>query len=461
MRWRQDNPTEVEPVPVREEEEIALSVGPRPSSSPHVEKLNLLWDERWFIFKMTIWGAVCAAVLSLVIPKRYDSTARLMPPDSTNEALALIADRTGGFGNLASNLLGIRTSSDLMVGILTSSTLQDRVITRHHLDKVYGISYPEDVRARLADNTALGLDRKSGIITITVSDRQAQRASDIANSYVKELNDLVSQLATSSARREREFLEERLHQVSQELSQAEKELSQFSSKNATLNPQDQARAMVGAVAELQGRMIAAQAQLEGLRSIYTDNSVRVRALKAEIGRLQLEIQRMGGRAGTTADSETDQLYPSIRQLPLLGVTWADLYRRAKVQEAVFEALTKQFELAKVQEAKEIPSVKVLDEAKAPKKKSFPPRTVITIFGTGFAFCFAILWVLGNARWQAADPENPWKMFFQRVWNTLASPIKKRLVPHSGWARGAGKIIFRQSKNGDQQTDELVRKDEIR
>src|SRR6185312_14547545 len=120
------------------------------------------------------------------------------------------------------------------------------------------------------------------------------------------------------------------------------------------------KAMVDAAAALQGQLIAAQAQLSGLQQIYTDNNVRVRAAEAHVEELQKKLNELGG-AGTQSDLESNNsLYPSIRKLPLLGVTYADLYRQTKIQETVYELLTQQYELAKMQEAKEIPTVKVLD-----------------------------------------------------------------------------------------------------
>lgn len=397
------------------------------SAGSHIAKLSLLWYQRRFILKMAAWGFVCSAILSLVLPVRYESVARLMPPDNSNDSYALlsaVADKAGALGGLAGNLLGGKSSSDLLVGILSSNTLRDRLVTRYELKKVYGIAYDEDVRTRLSDNTAIGVDRKSGIISITVTDRDAKRAAALANSYVDELNLLSAELSTSSARRERVFLETRLQEVSRDLEKAEKDLSLFSSKNATFNPVEQGKAMIEGVAVLQGRLIAAQAQLDGLRTIYADTSPRIRALTAEVTTLRQEIIKMGGKAGPDLSADaSDQLYPSLRQLPLLGVPYADLFRRAKVQEAVFETLTKQYELAKVQEAKEIPSVRQLDQAEVPQKKSFPPRTLVTLFGTFLACIFAVVWTLVSYRWEMADPASPGKVLGTQVWGTIGTSMR--------------------------------------
>jgi uncharacterized protein involved in exopolysaccharide biosynthesis len=432
-------------MPVIEDDPVAIAAAPSELGS-HVTKLRLLWDGRRFLLRLVAFGLAFSAAIVFLIPKRYESTVRLMPPDSGPDGMAMlaaIADKAGGLGSLASGLLGGgKSSSDILVGILNSNTLRDRLIARYDLKQVYRLSYQEDLRERLGDNTSISVERKSGILTLTVTDRDPQRAQKMANSYVEELNTLSAQLTTSAAHRERVFLDERLREVTRDLEEAEKELSQFSSKNATLNPQEQGKAMVEAAANLQGRLIAAQAQLEGMRSIYTDGSVRVKALKAEIASLEDELQRLGGKAGLQADpTAPNQLYPSIRQLPLLSVTWADLYRRAKVEEAVFEVLTKQDELARVQEAKEIPSVKSLDRGELPQKKSFPPRTLLTALGGFFAFCFGAVWILAMARWEAIDPQHPGKVLTLEIWDTLTSSAKK-MLPRRGLWRRSDQVVIR-------------------
>jgi capsule polysaccharide export protein KpsE/RkpR len=286
---------------------------------------------------------------------------------------------------------------------------------------VYGIRLSENARKRLAENTSISEDRKSGIITVTVTDRSPQRAAGMAGAYVEELDRLVAELTTSAAHRERVFIEERLKAVKQDLDAAAKEFSQFASKNAAIDIKEQGKAMVEAAATLQGHLIAAQSELKGLEQIFTDNNVRVRAVKARVGELQRQLEKLGGKetnASTGASQEAEPLYPSIRKLPLLGVTYADLYRRTKIQEVVYETLTQQYELAKVQEAKEIPTVKVLDAANVPEKKSFPPRPLIMFLGTFLSLAFGVVWVLGSTRWAEADPQDPRKVFAQEVLTTL-------------------------------------------
>jgi capsule polysaccharide export protein KpsE/RkpR len=263
----------------------------------------------------------------------------------------------------------------------------------------------------------------------------------MGQAYVEELNRLVAELSTSSARRERIFLEGRLQAVSSDLEAAEKEFSQFSSKNSAIDIKEQGKATVEAAAILQGQLIAAESEAEGLKQIYTVNNVRVRAVQARINELRHQLEKIGGKgedASVPLGQQQDSLYPSIRKLPLLGVAYADLFRRTRVQEAVFESLTKEYELAKVQEVKEIPTVKVLDSPNIPDKKSFPPRLAIMLLGTTFAFGLAATLVFGRTAWNQTDSNDPTKAFAQEVFTTMKASIPKFAQNGSGDHTGIGK-----------------------
>lgn len=393
--------------------------------------LQLLWANRRSLWRAGLYAMVASVAIALLIPVRYEAVTRLMPPDSGSEGLGMLAAMAArgnagltSLGGIAGDLLGVKTSGALFVGILGSETIQDRLIDEFELKKVYGASRIEDARGALAQRTGVSEDRKSGIISITVTDHDPKRAAAIAQAYVEELNRLVALVSTSSARRERIFLEERLAKVKSDLDSAAKSFSEFASKNTAIDIPAQGKAMVEAAAALQGQLIAAEAQLSGLEQIYTPNNARVRTLQARVDELNKKLNEMGG-AGTNGNADTaSSLYPSIRQLPILGVTYADLYRQTKIQETVYELLTEQYELAKVQEAKEIPTVKVLDPALVPTRKSFPPRTVIVFFGMVFGVAAMTLWIVGQAHWETVDPADPLKTFAIEVFTTVRERLPR-------------------------------------
>jgi uncharacterized protein involved in exopolysaccharide biosynthesis len=407
----------------------------RQSRERTIWRLRLIWDRRGLLRRVLFWSLVVSVVLSLLIHNRYQAVVRLMPPEgqsgSTLAMLSALAGKTGGPGvaGFAGDLLGVKGSGALFVGILGSQTVRDRLIEEFDLRRVYGNPKMkiEDARDSLAEHTAVSEDRKSGIITIQVTDHDPKRAAAIATAYVQELDRLVAKVSTSSARRERIFLEDRLKSVKQDLDMASRNFSDFASKNTAIDIPAQGKAMVEAAARLQGELIAAESALRGLETIYTDQNVRVRAMRARVAELRAQLDKLGGEAGSFSDpssKEADALYPSIRRLPVLGVTYADLYRQTKIQETVYELLTQQYELAKVQEAKEIPSVKVLDAAVVPTKKVFPPRTLIVFAGTMLGLTMVVIWIMAKTRWESVDAADPGKVFAVEVFATVHEHLPK-------------------------------------
>jgi len=410
--------------------EVSLMAEPVETQQDVLAYLQLFWTNRRLFLRAGIYAILASALIALLIPVRYHSVTRLMPPDGLAGPgvgmLAAMAGRSGvsGFGGLAGDLLGVKSSGALFVGIISSETVQDGLIETFQLKKVYHDSKIEDARRDLAERTDISEDRRSGIISVGVTDHDPKRAAAMAQAYVAELDRRVAQVSTSSARRERIFLEERLQKVKTELDSAAKSFSDFASKNTAIDIPAQGKAMVEAAATLQGQLIAAQAELSGMKQIYTDNNVRVRSAAARVNELGKKLNEIGG-VGTQAELKSqNSLYPSIRKLPLLGVAYSDLYRQTKIQETVYELLTQQYELAKVQEAKEIPTVKVLDQAMVPTKKSFPPRTLIVVLGTMLGITLMMTWIVGKAQWERVGTSDPRRVFATEVFTTLRARIPK-------------------------------------
>ena len=389
-----------------------------------------LWERRRSVGKkLGIFLAVLTIVLFL-IPNSYESTTTLMPPDTGGMnfpmAIGSLMDKgnSGGggggglggggggasaLGGLAGSLLGMKNEGDVFIGVLQSDTIENRLIDRFDLRRVYWTRYYASARDELESRTTITADRKSGIITITVSDHRADRAQQLARAYVEELDHTMSRVSTSAARRERVFLEDRLKQVKKDLDTASHRLGDFSSKNATMDVEDQAKAMMEAEATLEGELIADQSELAGLQEIYSDNNVRVKALKAQIAGLNEQIAKFGGTPGGSAETIPGIKAPTLRALPLVGTIYADYYRELKIQETIYEVLTQEYEFAKVEEAKEIPPVRVLDAADLPEKKSWPPRGRILLIAAPLALFFAMGWVWAELRWEKMEDDHPRKL----------------------------------------------------
>lgn len=422
--------------------------------------MRLLWSERRFLLCAAAIGLVLSLVVSLLLPRRYESQTRLMPPDQQGGSglamLAALATKGGGGGDsssssssdsglsgglsrVATDFLGLKTSGALLVDILHGPTVQDKLIQEFDLRSRYHVRYWQDARRRLDDNTTIKEDRKSGIISIAVSDPDPRQAQEMTKAYVEALNGLLAQVSTSSARRERMFLEQRLKGAKESLNAASQDYSAYASKTGALDVPAQTKAMVESEAALQGQLIAAQSELDGLQQIYTDNNVRVRTLRARIAGLTQQVENFSGNKGD-ANSPQSQIagdLPSLRKLPVVGVRWANLYRETKIQEAVYEMLTQEYEFAKIQEAKEIPTVNVVDAALLPERKSFPPRALITVVGAFLSFLFAGVFVISAAAWK--ESQSPDKQLAAEIWAEMtAENTKSRAVLRQVWGRFGGR-----------------------
>jgi uncharacterized protein involved in exopolysaccharide biosynthesis len=368
-------------------------------------------------------------------------------------ALASHAGSFGALGGLASSLMGGHSSTALFEDLLRSGTVSDHLIARFNLQHVYHARYRVDAAKHLARRTKITEDKKSGVITIAVEDTSRVRARDLAQAYLDELNNLVTRTNTSAAHRERVFIEQRLHSVQANLEQAELDLSHFSSKNSAIDIKEQTRAMVDAGARLQAQLLIEQAGLESLRQIYGDGNVRVRQAEARIAILKKQLAAMAGSSTPSAKSigvadvdsnasNEDELYPPLRQIPKLAVPYADLYRRVRVEEAMFEFLNQQYEIARIDEAKDISTISVIDSPGIPEKKSFPPRLLLALILTFLSFTTASALILVRHHWSGIHPEDPRKALAVEVLSVLRRRsqflLRWRRVPLLRNSRGESK-----------------------
>jgi len=372
---------------------------PRSMQESVATLLHVLWRRRRWLLREAAIAFLALTAIVLLIPSEYQSTARLIPPDAQPSLASMAMSGLGGLpsaasAGLASSLLGARTPGATAVAFLQSRSVQDKLIDRFDLRKVYGYSRYQDARKKLARNTSVVEDRRSGVITLDVTDRNAVRAKALAEAYVAELDEVFTRLSTSTAQRERVFLEERLTIVKRDLDAAYRQLSEFSSRNATFDAQNQTKAMIDAGAKLQGELIVAESELKALEPVYASDNVRSRSARMRVEELRRQLKKLGG-TGNQGSNEIE-LYPSLRQMPILGATYIELHRNAKALEATYEVLKKQETLAKLEERRQVPSMKVLDTPDLPERKSFPPRALIIVLGTLLAVGAGALYVLIQA-----------------------------------------------------------------
>ncbi len=391
------------------------------------EFLRIYWKKRKVALVIVSAGIAISVVYSLSLENVYTSTTSLMPQNSSSPYSSMLSLVTGSSdaAALGSEALGIGTPSDLQIGILESRVVQNAMITHFDLMNRYKVKVIDDARTILKSNTKIGQDRVSGIITIAVTDTSPSIARNMAQEYVTQLNRVLTENSTSAARRERLFLEGRLKDVKKDLDDSSQALSQFSTKSKTIDVPIQARAMVESATRLQGLLAEGESQLAGLRQTYSEDNNRVKALEARNAELQRQLTAMGGVTGSSNGSKTahNASYPSVGDLPSLGLTYANLERKVRVDEQLWETLTKQYEIARVQEAKEIPTIQVLDVANIPDRKSAPRRSMIVLACTFVSFLLSAFIIFCLTRWQKMDEQAPMKLIYSKI-------IRKPTAPQS-------------------------------
>jgi capsule polysaccharide export protein KpsE/RkpR len=420
-----------------------------------VSNASLLWEKRRTLARTAGISLVLALAVAFLLPKQYESSARIMPPGNSMGGAAMLAalagrggsslGSLGSLGMLAGGLVGGGGNTALFIDLLRSSSVSRRLIDRFDLQHLYHKRYRIDTAKYLAHCTKIVDDKKSGVITLTVTDTDPVRARDIAQGYLDELNQLVNRTNTSSAHQERLFIEKRLQGVKGDLEQAQQRLSEFSSNHSTIDIKEQTRAMVDADARLQAQLIVEQAGLDSLRQIYGDENVRVRSAEARIGVMESEIAKMSGSpkplpadfsiagGNESSGSQSDGEYPPLRQLPRLAVPYANLYREVQVQETVYELLTQQYEMARIQEAKDVPVVSVIDAPGIPEKKSFPPRLRLALLIAAISVVVASVLLLMQSQWLMVPANDPVKILANQIGNTVQQRLKV-LLPRTRGVR---------------------------
>lgn len=346
-----------------------------------LELLHILVKRKAFIVKICSFAIVASVIYSLTLPNIYSSTATILPPQKeSGGGLSALIGQAGGLAGLAGGFAG---GGDLYLGILKSRSIADSVVHRLGLIKVYQTKNLEEARLSLESAVKVQAD-KDGIISITANDPDPKLSALLANTFVDELGKITVRLNLSKAGTERVFLEKRLELVKKDLVKAEEDLKSFSQVNKIFKVDSQAQASIEGIARLKADLASKEVQLAVLNSKQTEQSPEVKALQSGIRRLKLE---MGALAGNGNNGEG---IPSLGNVPGVGLEYSRKLRELKSQEAIFEQLTKQYEVAKLNEAKDSSAFQVLDEAVIPFKKSKPRRAQIVILSTAVALFVSVL-----------------------------------------------------------------------
>jgi uncharacterized protein involved in exopolysaccharide biosynthesis len=356
-----------------------------------------------FIVKATLAAMVIGAAVAFIIPKRYTAETKILPPQQqaqSSAAMLLSSLSNTNLGSLASATgMSVKSPNDLYVGMLKARPVADALIHRFDLLKVYGSTDMTAARLALASRSDI-LSQKDGMISISVEDKDKKRAAEMANAYVEELRNVTKGLALTEASQRRLFYEEQLKQAKDDLAGAEVGLKQAQEKSGMIQLDAQAKAIIEGIGDLRAHIVAKQVEVQALRSFATEQNAQLSMAERQLAGMQSELRRLEQQGGG------GDIYDiSLKKIPEAGLAYIRATREFKFREAVFELLARQYEMARLDEARDAALIQVVEPAVEPERKSFPPRTLMTLlFTLSGMFLGCLIVILGH--WTArvqADP----------------------------------------------------------
>ncbi|MBV9266335.1 MAG: lipopolysaccharide biosynthesis protein [Acidobacteriaceae bacterium] len=339
-----------------------------------IEILAILLRWKKFIAVTTLAITALASVAVFLLPPSYTAEATILPPQQQQSSLSALA--SGALGGLAASSmasqLGLKNPADLYIGILKSRTIADDIVNKFGLQQVYRTKFESDTRKALSSHASFTSGKES-LITISVRDHDPRRAATMANAFIDELYKANSRLAITDASQRRLFFEQELKQEKDALANAEVALKTTEQNTGFVAPTGQAEVLIRSGAQLRAEIASREVQLQAMRSYATDQNPRVEVLKREISALQAQLGQV--ESSSTSGSSFDL---SARKLPEAGMEYIRKMRDLKYHETLYELLAKQYEAARIDEAKQSPLIQVVDRAVAPDKDSRPSRMLLVV-----------------------------------------------------------------------------------
>jgi capsule polysaccharide export protein KpsE/RkpR len=370
------------------------------------EALTWIGEGKRLIAVTTVVVAIASIAVGLLLPKVYTAQATLLAPGSQQQsgsAAALAA--LGSLGGLAGGLGGGKTPDELYVALLKSDSVDRALAARFDLMTRYKADNFETLRKKIPQYVRVSSDKKSGLITVEVDDEDPKFAANLANAHAGEITKVLGRLAVSEAQLRRAFFEKQVDDTKEKLIKAEQNLLQVQQKSGLIVLDKQAEALITSASQVRALIADREVQLKVLRTSATDQNPDVLRLNSELRALHVELNRM--ESNPTAGTEGSAIDLPVGSLPAAGMDFVRARRDVKLQETLLEAMVRQYESAKLDEAKEGPELQQVDIAMPPDHKSKPKLSLIALGATLFALLASTAYVIGRryAAWsREVDPD---------------------------------------------------------
>ena len=349
-----------------------------------LDLLIVLAERKRIIFAVTTVFAIGAIVVSLLLPPRYTATVTLLPPQqgsSMGAALASQLGNLGGMAALAGGSLGLKNPNDMYVAMFKSRTVEDAMVQHFGLMQEYRAKYLSDARKKFEGRATVDGSGKDGMIHISVEDRDPRHAADLANGYVDQFRLQSQHLAITEASQRRLFFEQQLEQAKDNLANAEEAMKETEQQTGVIQLDSQARALIESAESLRAQVAAKEVQLQGMRTYATGENSQVVQAQQELDSMRAQLAKLGG----SEDSASGGIIVPKGQVPEASLEYIRKLRDVKYNETIFDILARQFEVAKLDEAKQGALIQVVDPAVPPDRRSFPKRGLIVIGATAVGF----------------------------------------------------------------------------
>ena len=347
-----------------------------------IDILIVLAKRKKSIFFFTLSAALLAVAVSYLLPDIYQANTKVMPPQQNQSSASALLSQLGGLAGAAGGIGGLKNPNDLYVARLRSRTVADKLISRFDLKTVYETTSQDSARGKLEADTTITAG-KDGLITIAVQGRNQKLVAPIANAYVSELLGLTKVLAVTEASQRRVFFERQLEASKEQLEKAERALKGGLGARGMISVDAESRGILGTIARLRAEASAKEVQLTSMRAFVTTNNPEFRRVEQELVSLRSELSKLeNGRGGTV---------PAPPEGTQGGLENVKIMRDLKYHQMLYELLAKQYEVARLDEAKDPPIIQVLDPAIDPERRTWPRRTLILLLTTFVAFMGSVLW----------------------------------------------------------------------
>jgi len=380
-----------EPARVLSDTDRTNPVSMSPAEEISLLDLSIVILRNWsLIVKIALVTALVGLITTLLVRNSYTASTSILPPQQSSSAGSALMAQLGGLGTVASlagGSLGLKNPNDLQVAMLKSRTVEDAMVDRFHLQKLYNMKYLSDTRKKFEQYVEIDSGSKDGLIRISVTDHDPQRAAEIANGYVEEFKRLSATLATTEASQRRLFFEQQLLQAKDNLANAEEDLKRTEQKTGLIQLDSQTRATIDLLADLRGQIAAKEVQISGMRSFAAAENPELQMAEQELAGLRAQEVKMGA----ASEGASNALIPQ-GNMQEASIEYIRKLRNVKYYETIFDLLARQYEVAKVDEAKQGSVVQVVDRAIVPDKKSSPKRTLIVLGATAFGLFVGVVWV---------------------------------------------------------------------